>query len=168
MQPSTAMRRRDGAQPSAAWNSLVANSEQRGPSAPASVRRKGGTPMQRRIRLVVLVSALMLVASAATADDVGLIGSVARLEMNTSSADTYLQYHGRMFVKNENGTLDEYRWGGTSCGSRVLVDAQFAVLQAAQNNKKMLVEPLSQDGQGNTKCLVGIRMVEKKNLKLFP
>lgn len=124
--------------------------------------------MHRRLRLVLLVSALTCAATAATADDVGPLGSIARLEVSTTSADTYLQYHGRMFLKNEGGTVDEYRWGGVSCGTRVLTEGQFAVLQAAQNNKKMLVEPLTQDGQGLTKCLVGVRMVEKKNLKLFP
>jgi hypothetical protein len=118
--------------------------------------------------ILTLVSVLTVGAAVANADDVGLGGSIASLELNTGSADNFLINHGRMFVKNSNGALDEYRWGGQSCGTRVLSDAQFAALQAAQNNKKMTITPLSQMGQGNTKCLVGFTLVEKKNLKLFP
>jgi len=80
---------------------------------------------------------------------------------------TSLINHGRLYVKNTNGALDEYRWGGASCGSRVLAEAQFAALQGAQNNKKMTIQPTSQRGQGNVKCLVGFTLVEKKNLELF-
>ena len=123
--------------------------------------------MRRTIRLLTCF-ALMSCAGAASADDTGLVGSVVGLAVNTTSADTYLQYHGRMFVKNVNNTLDEYRWGGTSCGSRVLTEEHVATLQRALNHKKMTIEPLSQTGQGDAKCLVGFTMVEKKNLKLFP
>lgn len=107
-------------------------------------------------------------AGAALADDTGAMGPLVALSDNTSSADLYLQYHGRMFVKNGSGTLDEYRWGGTSCGSRTLTEPELAMLQRALERKNMLIEPRSQDGQGSTKCLVGFTLIEKKNLKLFP
>ncbi len=119
-----------------------------------------------------MIGLLMLLAFAfagtALADDTGLVGPVVALSTNTNSADQYLQYHGRMFVKNTNGALDEYRWGGTSCGSRTLTEAELAMLQRALERKNMMIEPRSQDGQGQTKCLVGFTLVEKKNLKLFP
>jgi hypothetical protein len=73
-----------------------------------------------------------------------------------------------MLVKNSGGTLDEYRWGGSSCGTKVLTEEQVAALQRAQNNKKMTIEFRTQDGQGGSKCVVGFKLVEKKNLKLFP
>lgn len=123
--------------------------------------------MRRRIGLVTILITLPLSAATASADDTGLVGSIAALEVYTTSADTYLQNHGRMFVKNSDGDVDEYRWGGTSCGTKVLTEAHVAALQAAQNNKKMTIEPRSQDGPGIIKCLVGFRLVEKKNLKLF-
>jgi hypothetical protein len=124
--------------------------------------------MRRTIGFLTLLSALFFYAGAASADDTGQRGSIAGLDVNTDSADIYLQYHGRMFVKNSDGNLDEYRWGGSSCQTRLLTDAQLAALQGAQNNKKMTIEPRSLIGQGNVKCLVGFTLVEKKNLKLFP
>lgn len=124
--------------------------------------------MRRTIGLLTVCFTLLLGAAAASADDTNLSGSIVGLALNTDDADTYLQYHGRMFVKNSDGALDEYRWGGLTCGSRTLSEAQFASLQAVQNNKKMTIAPLSQLGQGGFKCLVGFTLVEKKNLKLFP
>jgi len=101
------------------------------------------------------------------ADDIGTVGRVASLQINTTSADIYLQFHGRLFVKNANGALDEYRWGGTSCGTRLLTEDQVAALQRAYDNKRMQIEPISQPGQGNTLCLVGFTLVQKADLKLF-
>jgi hypothetical protein len=124
--------------------------------------------MRHTIGILAFFSALVLFADTARADDPGLRGSLVSLELNTDSADTYLQYHGRMFVKNVDGVLDEYRWGGTSCGSRTLTEPQFLALQAAANKKNMFVDPRFQNGQGNSKCLVGFNLIDKKNLKLFP
>jgi len=126
-----------------------------------------GDTMRRRIGLLTCGCALIACAGAARADDIGLVGSIASLDVYTASADTSLINHGRIYVKNTNGALGEYRWGGTSCGSRVLTEAQFAALQGAQNNKKMTIKPTSQPGQGGAKCLVGFTLVEKKNLTLF-
>ena len=95
-------------------------------------------------------------------------GSLVALDVNTPSADTYLQYHGRLFVKDADGNLGEYRWGGISCGSRVLTEDQVALLQRALNNKKMAIEPRTQDGQGIVKCVVGFILAERKNLALVP
>ena len=122
--------------------------------------------MRAKLGFLILLSALFL-GTGARADDTGTRGTIAGLDLNTTSADLFLQYHGRLFVDTGSG-VDEYRWGGTSCGTRLITDAQFAALQGAQNNKKMTIEPRSQDGQGITKCLVGFSLVEKKKLKLFP
>lgn len=65
--------------------------------------------MRRRIGFLTCCYALIVCAGAARADDVGLVGSIASLEVYTASADTYLLNHGRMYVKNTNGALDEYR-----------------------------------------------------------
>jgi hypothetical protein len=103
---------------------------------------------------------------AARADDVGAIGTVAGLQVNDDSADTYLQFHGRAWVKNAEGTLDEYRWGGTSCGTRILDGDQVAALHRALDAKNMQVQLLYQSGQGDAKCIVAFTLVPKKNLKL--
>jgi hypothetical protein len=124
--------------------------------------------MRRTIGSLAIISTLVLGTGAAVADDTGLVGSLVALDVNTISADIYLQYHGRLLVKNSNGSLDEYRWGGTSCGTRLLPEADVAVLQRALNNKKMRIEPRSQLGQGDAKCLVGFTLVEKKNVQALP
>ena len=122
--------------------------------------------MKTGVGLLAFCCAVLFCAGVATADDVGAIGSVAGLQINTTSADTYLQFHGRMYVKNAGGTLDEYRWGGTSCGLRYLSEDQIAALHRALDSKKMQIQPLSQTGQGDAICLVGFTMVPKKNLSL--
>ena len=72
-------------------------------------------------------------------------------------------------MKTADGALDEYHWGGVSCGTRVLNDAQVAALQATLNNNKMRLQILSQIGQGDIKCVVGFTAVPKSAVKLvFP
>jgi len=124
--------------------------------------------MQRSLGFLALLFAVSLGATAASADDTQLFGTIVRLERYTDASDFFLQFNGRLFVKNSDGLLDEYRWGGTSCGTKVLTDEEIATLQAAQNNKKMMIQPFTKPGQGNSVCLVGFSLVEKKNLKLFP
>jgi len=124
--------------------------------------------MRHTIGILGFFFAFVVFAGTARADDAGLRGSIVSLELNTDSADTYLQYHGRMVVENSDGALDEYRWGGTSCGTRTLTEPQFLGLQAAANKKNMFVDVRYQLGQGDAKCLVGFNLIEKKNLKLFP
>ena len=123
--------------------------------------------MRPTTMLLFLLIALTLPVGIAIADDSQPVGSVVGLDVNTDSADFYLQYHGRLFV-NTDGNLAEYRWGGTSCGTRTLTEDQLALLQRALHHKKMTIAPRTQDGQGNSVCLVGFQLVEKKNLKLFP
>ena len=121
-----------------------------------------------RLGLGLLILSDLIGAGAARADDIKPAGSLAGLDVNTGLADTYLQYHGRLFVKNADGNLDEYRWGGTSCGTRVLTEDQLALLQRALNTKKTTIEPRTQDGQGDAKCLVGFKLADRKNLALLP
>ncbi len=83
------------------------------------------------------------------------------LEVNTQSADTFLQYHGKALTKIATGVYEEYRWGGTSCGTRVLNDDQIAMLQRALDNPNVKVAFRYLDGQGISKCVVGFSLVRK-------
>jgi hypothetical protein len=56
--------------------------------------------------------------------------------------------------------LAEYRWGGTSCGSRTLPDSHVAMLQRALERQGTIVQPRFQIGQGDLKCLVGFNLVD--------
>lgn len=107
---------------------------------------------RRTLALIAILAALPTAVLAA--DAVGSAGLVSQLEINTTSADAYLAYHGRLVVAAKNGSA-EYRWGGTGCGTRVLTDAQVAVLQRAFDSA-MKVQPRYQPGQGNILCLVGV------------
>jgi hypothetical protein len=91
-----------------------------------------------------------------------------QLEVNTTSADTYLQYHGRAFTRVGDGAYEEYRWGGTSCGSRTLSEEQVAVLQRALDNTNVKVAFRYQDGQGASQCVVGFWVVRKSYAALVP
>jgi hypothetical protein len=106
-------------------------------------------------RTLTVIACLVAVPTAALAADlVGDPGLVRELEVNTTSSDTYLNRHGRVVIANK-GSSAEYRWGGVSCGSRTLTDAQVAVLQRALDGA-MKVQPLYQPGLGSASCLVGM------------
>jgi hypothetical protein len=84
-------------------------------------------------------------------------GTVIDLEVHTPSADTYLQHHGRVVIMSGKfNTNTEYRWGGTSCGTRTLSDAMVALLQRALESGTPIVLRF-QIGQGMAKCLVGFK-----------
>lgn len=122
--------------------------------------------MRKTLALPLFVAAIFSFSSPVLADDVGEVGSPMGLEVFTEHADSYLAAHGRLYVKNTLGTLDEYRWGGAACGTRVLTPDQLALLQSALNTKKMMIRPVSKPGQGNNLCLVGFTLVPKTGLKL--
>lgn len=115
-------------------------------------------PIPRIPRIVALVAAVAAVpATAYAADQMGAAGYVDAVEINNQSADAYLQFHGRVFVAVNKQTTEEYRWGGTSCGSKIVTDQQLSALtHAAANGMKIL--PRWQNGQGSTKCLVGFQL----------
>lgn len=107
---------------------------------------------------LVLLASLVTTTVALAADNYGDSGAITEMHTNYTSADTYLQYHGRIVITSGNEVVgystQEYRWGGTSCGSKTLSDAVVDRLQRAQL-AAMTVTPLWKDGQGSTRCLVG-------------
>jgi hypothetical protein len=119
----------------------------------------------RSTTLIFVLFLAVFVSSAGTAaaqDIVGETGTVVGLNMHTPSADAFLQYHGQLFVQKADKSVVEYRWGGTSCGSRLLSDAEEAALHRALDSKVMRIRPLYQDGQGSALCVVGFTLVPKK------
>jgi hypothetical protein len=101
---------------------------------------------------LALTVAIPLTAHAA--DTNGVEGRVRSVDVIAPSADTFLQYHGRVFVATATG-LDEYRWGGTSCGSRTMSEEMIDLLYKANESAVIRITPVFQDGQGSVKCLVG-------------
>ena len=100
-------------------------------------------------------------SAAHAADQTGATGVAQRVEINSTSADAFVKFHGRLFVESgkKNATrTDEYRWGGTSCGSKTLnADMVQLLLDAVRGNMK--IKPLYKPGQGTTKCLVGFSIM---------
>lgn len=113
------------------------------------------------IALLALAAALM--CQAAWADETGPAGTVLSVEIRTGSADFYLQAHGILMVKQSiDDMVVEYRWGGTSCGSKVLTESQLAYLMDLSAAPYMLIEPIYQNGQGAAICLVGFKAFNTK------
>ena len=112
--------------------------------------------MIRRLALIVPALALALTAApgvALAADQDGAAGTIDSIDVLTPSADTSLQYHGRVSVKSGTRSA-EYRWGGTSCGSRTLSSENINLLvQAARDGLEVV--PRYQSGQAGAKCIVG-------------
>jgi hypothetical protein len=108
-------------------------------------------------RTFALVAALLALPSTVLADvldEVGDAGRIQALHINHVYADTYLQFHGRVFIGKN---ADEYRWGGTSCGTKVLPDNMVSLLEGALDSG-LTVEPLWKPGSGSAKCLVGFNI----------
>lgn len=109
-------------------------------------------------RTFALVAALVALPSTVLADvlpdEVGDAGRIQTLHINHLYADTYLQFHGRVFIGKD---ADEYRWGGASCGTKVLPDNMVSLLESALDSG-LNVEPLWKPGQGGAKCLVGFNI----------
>lgn len=104
----------------------------------------------------LLAVCLASAPSTAFADETGTAGIATDLETLTPSADTYLQYHGRL-VLLVGTTPEEYRWGGTSCGSRTM-SADNVRLLAIAARKGVAITPRYQIGQGTVRCLVGFSL----------
>jgi|JI10StandDraft_1071094.scaffolds.fasta_scaffold189327_2 hypothetical protein len=99
--------------------------------------------------------ALLLAVStpAFAADQVGRDGVIETLSTFQSTADTYLAMHGALVLATAAGA-EEYKWGGTACGSRVLSDRHVQMLQRAMDSGAT-VGPRFKPGQGSSRCLVG-------------
>ncbi|MFV8753346.1 hypothetical protein ACNOYE_22585 [Nannocystaceae bacterium ST9] len=92
------------------------------------------------------------------ADTNGSAGTLESVEINETTADTYLQYHGRILV-TAGGKLTEYRWGGTSCSNKTLSEALVNLLWGAFYKRDAVnISPRYQSGQGTNKCLVGFTL----------
>lgn len=107
--------------------------------------------VRRSSTLVALTLVLVGAPSLAfAADELGKAGVATKLELSTTSADQYLKYHGRVTI---GGT--EYRWGGSSCGSRTLAQTHVDLLVLAVR-ERLEVTPRYQVGPAKARCLVGL------------
>jgi hypothetical protein len=115
--------------------------------------------MRSRIAFLLpaLALALAIPITAYAADEGGPEGRAKTIEVNAPSSDAYLQFHGRLFVSSGK-TTNEYRWGGTSCGSRTMSPEMVELLVDAVRAEDVRIVPRFQDGQGSTKCLVGFSL----------
>ena len=116
----------------------------------------------RRPLASLFLLGLLAMPATALADETGSAGSVSKVEVNTPSADTYLQYHGRVIILTGKSTKTEYRWGGTSCGTKTVPAEMVQTLVEASRNTDLVVTPLFQLGQGDLKCLVGFTVNKKR------
>lgn len=109
--------------------------------------------MTRLTASVIFAATVAFSSLALAADSTGPSGTVAELELYNSTADTYLQYHGRIVLTADTRST-EYRWGGSSCSNKSLTESQVTMLQRALESGTTVV-PRYQAGQGSNRCLVG-------------
>lgn len=112
-------------------------------------------------RSLVSLAALALVclpATALAADSTGTSGTLDSVEVYANTADTYLQYNGRIIVTG-GGKSIEYRWGGTSCSNKSLPENMVELLSdTLARRDAVVITPRFQAGQGTNKCLVGFTL----------
>jgi hypothetical protein len=109
------------------------------------------------------LAALSMPATVFASDSTGQKGSIETIEVNHSTSDTFLQYHGRIVIKTGKTTA-EYRWGGAACSNKTLPSELVALLwEAFRGRKTTNVTPRYQSGQGSNKCLVGFTFADRKD-----
>lgn len=114
--------------------------------------------LRARVLKFAAVSAVVLVPVVAFADADGLVGAVASLTVNESTADDYAVERGNLYV-NEASATRKYQWGGTACSGRNISDANIQLLvNAMQNRDKLQVVPSYKTGAGLVRCLVGFKL----------
>lgn len=113
--------------------------------------------LSRSLAALAVATILAVPATAAAADSIGQKGKVEAVEVFAPASDTHNKYHGRIFV-NSGNSKQEYRWGGTSCGNKVIDDTMLDLLYRAMRNNSMRIVPAYKSGQGSTRCLVGFKL----------
>lgn len=108
----------------------------------------------RSLALALGLGLTWIPAGAAAVDFVGTPGKVRMLDVNSTSADTYLAYHGKVGIKPGSGDMETYTWGGTQCPAKTISAEMVALLMDAFMTRKTTL-PRWLDGAGNNKCLVG-------------
>lgn len=113
--------------------------------------------------LTCAIAGLLIAAgTASAADSTGATGSVIQIEINSTSSDSYVAYHGKVSIspgKNTQPTV--YTWGGVQCPGKTISDEMVDVLmQAFQSRRHVHVTPRFKPGAGAHKCLVGLSIEE--------
>ena len=119
------------------------------------------------------LTALTFPATALAADSTGTSGTLESVEINHSTADTYLQYHGRIVIEG-GGRMTEYRWGGTSCSNKTLPLELVAMLWDALAQRDATADAVEQTRRSIERStrnayqglVAGISEVEARRLAL--
>jgi hypothetical protein len=119
------------------------------------------------LSLPALALSLALPVTALAADKIGAEGTPHTIHVNGTSSDSYLAFHGRMFVTSGK-TTTEYRWGGTACGSRTMTPENVQLLLEVVRDGNLTIVPAYQNGQGTSRCLVAFTIKAKSTPKPKP
>jgi len=114
--------------------------------------------LRSRVLKVAALAAVVLVPAVAFADADGIVGTVASVVINESTADDYAVERGSMIV-NEGAVTRKYQWGGTACSGRNVSEANITLLvEAMQNQDRLQIVPSYKTGAGLARCLVGFKL----------
>ncbi len=114
--------------------------------------------LRSRVLKVAALTAVVLVPAVAYADADGIVGTVASVVVNESTADDYATERGSIIVSEASATR-KYQWGGMACSGRNLSEANIELLvEAMQNRDKLQIVPSYKTGAGLARCLVGFKL----------
>lgn len=114
--------------------------------------------LRSRVLKVAALAAVVLVPTVAFADADGIVGTVASVTVNESSADDYAVERGSLIV-NEGSLTRKYQWGGTACSGRNVTEANIQLLiEAMLNPSRLQIVPSYKTGAGLARCLVGFKL----------
>jgi hypothetical protein len=111
-----------------------------------------------RLSLIAALTALTIPALA-FADSSGTVGNVEAVTLYETSSDNHAMFNGSVTIKEKTGAKREYKWGGSLCPGRELSATSIGLLfEALQARKQVEVTPIYKAGNGNERCLTGIKL----------
>ena len=120
--------------------------------------------LSRVLVILILMGVIMLSSAAAFADLLGDRGKIMSITLNSSASDEFGSFHGYIVLDTQSDKV-VYYWGGSYCpGISFLSDENRHLLSALieYTEAKATIEPNYKIGQGNSLCLVGFTLLNKK------
>ncbi|MBL4686525.1 MAG: hypothetical protein JKY37_18160 [Nannocystaceae bacterium] len=127
---------------------------------PPLLRRPPGFAWRARTFVAAAALAVGLSAAPSQADEGGTRGRIVKLQINTPGSEHHASFHGAITLRQGNGALRRYHWGGSACPGQKLSDSQIAMLaQAHFNRGRTWLAPFFVASEGGDKnCLVAFEL----------
>ena len=105
--------------------------------------------------LLVFIVAVSPLVKDAGADNEGIAGRLVGLQIVDPGSDTHSKFRGSIFIKENFGIVQEYKWSGSTCtGTISIADSDIANFSRLLNSRPIVrLIPIYKNGQGGSRCI---------------